>query len=375
MKRFYAPLIVLLLGAVLAAAFRIETRTVDAGESREAVLNPWLAAGRLLQRQPLTVRFAPEYGGLPRHARVIVLATPLDYLDEDEQDALLQWVRDGGHLVSELIEVSDGDKADSDELLSAQLDVQLREHDFSADERRALVNEKGPRPTLLSGEGTLQASFTADYYLVAGKRAAAWSASDRYGHHALRFNTGRGRITLVSDLEWMQNRHLGRGDHGALLWRVVDARPGDEVWLVPGVERPSLLALILEKATPLVVSLGVFVLAWLWSASRRFGPLAPVPEPARRRLAEHMEASGRYLMRHQGLARLHDASRQRLLALVHRRHPQWRTLAAPELAHRLAERAGIEPAAVNRLLQHDAPTQLLQFAADIRLINRLRKAL
>lgn len=375
MKRFYLPLFLLLLLACAVASFRIETRTVDTGESREARLNPWLAAGRLLERQGLRVRNAPEYGGLPAHADVIVLATPLDYLDEAEQDALLQWVRQGGHLVSELTDISDSNKSGSGELLAEQLNVRLLEHDFSASEQKELLREKGGRPTRLDAEGTVRADFTADYFLTAGKRAPAWIASDRYGPHAMRFATAKGRITLLSDLEWLANDHLGTGDHGALLWRVVDAAPGAEVWLVPGVERPSLLAVILEKATPLLAAIAVFVLAWLWSASRRFGPLAPVPDPARRRLAEHLEASGRYLMRHGGLATLHDASRQRLLALVHRRHPQWRQLSAPELAQRLADRARIEPAAVQRLLQQAPPQQLLQFAADIRLINRLRKAL
>lgn len=375
MKRYYVPFFLLLLVACAAASFRIETQTVDAGESREARLNPWLAAGRLLERQALRVRFAPEYGGLPAHARVIVLATPLDYLDEAEQNALLEWVRQGGHLVSELTELSDSDKSGSGEALAEQLDVRLQEHDFNADARKELAREKTGRPTRLDGEGTVEAAFTADYFLAPGKRAPAWIAGDRYGPHVLRFAAGRGRITLLSDLDWMKNERLGEGDHGAVLWRVVDAEPGAEVWLIPGIERPSLLAVILEKATPLIAAIVAFILAWLWSASRRFGPLAPVPEPARRRLAEHLEASGRYLLRHGGLGALQGASRQRLLALVHRRHPQWRQLGAPELAQRLAERARIEPGAVQRLLQQEPPQQLLQFAADIRLINRLRKAL
>lgn len=375
MKRFYLPLFLLLLVACAVASFRIETRSVDRGESPEARLNPWLAAGRLLERQGLRVRTAPQYGGVPAHAGVIVLATPLDYLDNAEQDALLAWVRQGGHLVSELTDISASTRSGSSERLAAQLDVRLLEHDFSAAEKKQLAREKDGRPTRLDGEGTLQAGFTADYFLAAGKRAPAWSAGDRYGPHAMRFATGRGRITLLSDLAWLGNDRLGEGDHGALLWRVVDAAPGSEVWLIPGIERPSLLAVILEKATPLVVAISIFALAWLWSASRRFGPLAPLPEPARRRLAEHLEASGRYLMRHGGLGALHNASRERLLARVHRRHPQWRRLATPELAQRLAERARIEPAAVQRLLQQAPPQQLLPFAADIRLINRLRKAL
>lgn len=373
MRRLF-PVLLLLLALLAAAGFRLETRTRDTGLSHEARLNPWLAAGRLLQREHLRVRFSPEYGGLPAHADVLVLATPLDYLDDTEQAHLIAWVQRGGHLVTELQEVTeDGDRPG--ESVARDFDVRLREHEFSEAEQKALLKESGPRPARLDTEGSIAVDFEADYYLQPGRRAAQWQVADRYGAHALRFASGRGRITLVSDLGWMNNREFGHGDHALLLLRLVDAAPRAEVWLVHGVERPSLFALAWEKAGGVLLAVALFVLVWLWAASRRFGPLLPVAAPARRRLAEHLEASGRYLLRNGGLAPLYDASRQRLLAQVQRRHPQWRHLDVAALADQIARRAGLEAGAVQRVLAHDPPDQLLQFAADIRLINRLRKAL
>lgn len=368
------PLFLLLLAAFMAAGFRLETHTRYSGESREARLNPWLAAGRVLERERLQVRFAPEYGGLPAHADVLVLATPPDYLDENEQAQLLDWVRRGGHLVTELQDVSSGRESPG-EAIARQLDVRLREHDFNEQEHTFLLQNDGPRPTRLDREGRILARFQAEYFLEPGGRAPQWQVTDRYGAHALRFAVGRGRISLVSDLAWVSNRLIGKGDHALLLLRLVDAAPGATVWLVHGIERPSLLALVWENAAALLVAMAVFVAAWLWAVSRRFGPLLATPTPARRRLAEHLEASGRYLLRAGGLDRLHDASRQRLLATVQRRHPQWRHLAPPALAEQIAQRAGVEADAVQRVLAGDAPDHLPQFAADIRLLNRLRKAL
>lgn len=374
-KNWQLPLLLLLLAAFFMACFRIEVMQQDRGYSREAMLNPWLAAGRLLEKEGLKVRFAPDYARLPARARVLVLATPLGYLDAGEQLALMNWVKAGGHLVLALQNEGGvaGDSTDAG--LGKALDVRLRRQKPDLEASRELAREPRLQPTQVAGEGTLQTHFNPWTYLQAGKLAPDWQVRDRHGSHALRFALGQGRITVLSDLDWMDNRDLGEGDHAALLWRVVDALPGDEVWLVHGSQRPSLLALIWEAASRFLIALALLVLAWLWAASRRFGPPLSVLPAERRRLSEHLEASGRYLARHGGLNVIFDASRQRLLAQVQRRHPQWRRLPSPELARQLAARARIESGAVQRLLEGDAPDHLLQLAVDIRLINRLRKAL
>lgn len=375
MKRWRLPLLLALLGILFSACFTFETTEQDAGYSREAISNPWLAAGRVLERNRLQVRYAPAYAGLPAKASVLVLATPLEYLDESEHAALLAWVRRGGHLVTEIDEEADDEAGRARNPVVRELGVHLGEHEFSDDDRRQLAKEKGPRATRLPGEGVLQTRFLASYFLQPGRLAPLWSAEDKHGVHALRYRLGEGRVTVLSDLVWMNNGRIGEGDHAGLLWRVIDTTAGHEVWLVHGSERPSLLALIVEQATPLLVALAICIAAWLWAASRRFGPLQPVTQGGQRRLAEHLEASGRYLLRQGGLKTLFDSSRERLLAHVQRRHPQWRRLPTPELAARLAERARIESAAVLRVLETDEPLHILQFAADLRLINRLRKAL
>jgi hypothetical protein len=373
MKRWRVPLLIALLIAFFLACFTWEYAQRDAGYTREARLNPWLAASRLLEANGLRVRSAPEYSRLPPKARVLVLATPLQYLDLREQTELLAWVQRGGHLVVEAPEA--GSRPDSGNLIGSRLDAQLRRHDL--DDVAAEKLEDGPQHRLLQlgDDYAVRAGFNAYTWLAAGKVAPRWAAKDKYGVHALRFDLGDGRVTLLSDHDWLHNTRIGEADHAALLWALLDARKGDEVWLVHGIERPSLFALLREAAAPFLLALSGFVLVWLWAISRRFGPLASVLPPARRRLAEHLEASGRYLLRHGGLGLLYDASRQRLLAQVQRRYPQWRRLPSAELAAQLAARARIESGAVLRVLESGAPDQLLQFAADIRLINRLRKAL
>jgi hypothetical protein len=372
MKRWRLPVLVPLLVTFFLACFTWEYTQRDTGYSREARLNPWLAVGRLLEANGLRVRMAPEYGKLPPQARVLVLATPLEYLDLREQSELLSWVQSGGHLI---VDAPEADAREDSDLIGSKLDTQLRRPDFDDVAEDKLDNESEYRPLQLGETYVVQAGFSPYAFLEAGKVAPRWSAKDKYGTHALRFMLGDGRVTLLSDHYWLSNRSIGEADHAALLWAIVDARRGDEVWLVHGIERPSLFALVREAAAPFLLALAGFVLVWLWAISRRFGPLGNVLPRGRRRLTEHLEASGRYLLRHGGLGLLYDASRQRLLAQVQRRYPQWRRLPSAELATHLAARARLESGAVLRVLESGAPDQLLQFAADIRLINRLRKAL
>jgi catechol 2,3-dioxygenase-like lactoylglutathione lyase family enzyme len=390
-----------LLLAILFACFTLEKKTQDRGFSSEAWMNPWLAAGRLLEMRGMNVRFAPEYASLPPHARVIVLATPLDILDSKEQQTLLAWVKQGGHLVTEMQSISNEDNAnpdESDDLLTRVLDVRLYEHEEKKEAGKPLQAQKpddGLHTVIVTDEGSLQTGFDRDYFLQAGQRPPEWKVSDEIGAHVLRFPLGKGHVTLLSDSAWMDNRQLARGDHGALLWRVVSTtgnaessrndttntaasaaqKRNNEVWLIHGQERPSLLRLMWEAGAALMIVVAVFVLAWLWQSTQRFGPPRPLPAQDRRRLSEHLEASGRYLLRQQALAGLFDASRQRLMAEVQTHYPQWRRLPPERLAQHLGERAGIESGAILRLLNTEVSDNLLQFAADIRLINRLRKAL
>lgn len=394
MKRWLPLFILALLPAAFFAGFTLEKQDRDIGPSSEARLNPWLAAGRVLEKQGQNVRFAPSYGSLPRHADVIVLATPPEYLDRKEQTALLNWVRQGGHLVTELQTVSTADEApDENDLLYKTLGVQL--HDAADEENEAAtesdpdntartgaepkpVTKTTPRtylPTQIAGEGEIQSTLDADYFLSYHAAPPEWVVHSGERAHALRFVHEKGRITVLSDLLWLHNRNLGTADNAALLWRIVNAKAGATVWLVHGEERPSLLALLLQNAGLLLKAAALFVLVWLWQASRRFGPVHAARENNRRRLSEHLEASGRYLLQHGATALLLDASRQRLLHDVQRQHPQWRRLPAEKLAQHLGARAQLESAAILRVLNTGTPDNLLQFTADIRLLNRLRKAL
>ncbi|MDP2228137.1 MAG: DUF4350 domain-containing protein [Moraxellaceae bacterium] len=376
LRRFLPLAIFLLISAVLVACFTLRETERPAGYSREAQLNPWLAAGRLLEARGLSVQPSPAYSRVPAHADVIVLASSPVLLAPEVRTALMDWVEDGGHLVFPA-----SDSADQAEWLKP-LGLRVRtgsednedEGAENAPEALARLFNIPSRTLEIPGEGWLKVSLY-DPAIIAARTEPLWGARDDKGWRLLRQPWGDGRVTVVTDLGWVSNRHIGTNDHAALFWRLVDAEPGHDVMLVHGADQPSLLSLLMESAAPLLLAVAVFVVVWLWQSAQRFGPLTERAPPVRRRLSEHLEAAGRHLYRLGRSDLLLDASRQRLLADVQRRHPQWRRLPSAELAVQLGRRAGLEPAAIVRVLQHRASSPLLQLAADLRLINRLRKAL
>lgn len=367
--RLRLPLAMLLLLVLGLACFTVREVPRDAGMSREAQLNPWLALTRLLEGRGLTVAASPAYTRLPTRTDLIVLAPAMETLPLEARDALLRWVRAGGHLV-----VAASGSGDERQWLSA---LGLRVHRLDGPQAEAEAVPAFPELPWhlleIPGEGRLRGQLPAALTLHADS-AVDWAVRDRLGWRALRLRLGAGALTLTTSLQPLHNRQIGNGDHAALAWRLLDARPGLRVLLVHGEARPSLWHLLLAQAGPFFAALALSLAVWLWQSGQRLGPLAPAAPPPRRRLAEHLEASGRYLARLGRRDLLIAASRQRLLADVARRHPHWRHLPAPALAEALGRRAGLEPAAIARMLQ-DTPDHLPQLAADLRLIQRLRKAL
>src|SRR5206468_1847446 len=103
----------------------------------------------------------------------------------------------------------------------------------------------------------------------------------------------------------------------------------------------SLTGFLVQHALPALVAAGLLLALWLWRIAPRFGPVAPDAPPARRRLLDHLRASGRYYWS-QGLrARLVLAARDAALRRIARSQPDFAGAAANEKEERLAALVGM----------------------------------
>ena len=126
-------------------------------------------------------------------------------------------------------------------------------------------------------------------------------------------------MTLLTDMDVFTNNRLADHDHADFLWALVERRPGGQVWLQYQTMIPSLAHLLWRHAWMPLLGLLLTLLAALWRYSRRLGPLWVPRSAEQRRLAEHLQASSRFLWRHGAGPVLLQATRQYTLRLLERR--------------------------------------------------------
>ena len=345
--------------------------SVDAGFQKQARLNRLLAAELLLERfgRPASSHDALEQ--LP--AVQVTLLLPVSRRDWSAQRTaeLAAWVRSGGHLIA--VAESADEEGSNDTLLQqfgvASVPVEA-DAKVAAGVKDVFSHYAEVDVRVDDSERLLQVSFNANRGLLTEREPLAATAT---AVHAVSFVAGQGRLTVLSDARFLTNSYLAEHDHGAFLWYLVSQTESDDVWLVHRNRTASLWQLMYASAWPVLVGLGVISMLLLWTVSRRFGPLLPATSAPRRRLLEHIEASGRFLWRHGKAMSLVDDSRQTLLRTLELRHPGW--AAADDLASRLSNVTGVDVDTIERVLNRTSITKEDDFVNTMRVLETMRKQL
>ncbi|MBO0613878.1 DUF4350 domain-containing protein [Thiothrix fructosivorans] len=247
-------LIVLLIALVLTTGTfwflkTYEYKAVDeyVGLRGEANSNPLFAARLFLQRMGIPAERKDNLQTLPPLDTVLLLDMPDNSLSRQKMDNILAWVERGGHLIT---------------------------HPATIQQDADLIPNNEELRTI--------------------KR-------------------GKGLMTLVANLDRIENTAIGdeARANAKFLWQLVHkhhAVPAG-VWLIHQDAMPPLWQLIWKHAWALVLTLALLLPLTLLALSPRFGPLIPQPAPGRRRILEHIHASGLFMwQRHRkhGDTQYHD---------------------------------------------------------------------
>ena len=145
-----------------------------------------------------------------------------------------------------------------------------------------------------------------------------------------------------------------------------------KVWFVFDRDSDSLFGLILEHLLEPFVA-GLLLLALhLWHRAKRFGPLAPAPQLARRSLMEHLEASAHFNWRHQQIQPMVQKQREDIrhrFILRYGSHHQ-----EEFVMNTLAKTSELTPEQVRWALKAEPPEREQEFTQLIRLLQQLRNA-
>ncbi len=336
------------------------SKTVHTGFQGPARSNPLLAAEYLLKRMGATVmatKTVPDLKKLEKEDTLILIQED-SALSEAQVDLLRVWITLGGHLifVSDTLQNDEQDEPTEaeDEPSPDPLLTFLQVSQYKNDAEESDLEPD--QPTQVTWQDySLQVAFSPNYRLE-GTRSPVLKIGDDNGIHLLTYSIGEGIVTVLSDLWFIENDAIEKYDHAQFLWHLVNVKqPVTRVWLVrqrllPRSEAtdsqqaqvPTLWQLLWLHGWTIILSVATLILFWLWFASRRFGPVLPEPPLTRRRLLEHIEASGHFLWQHGQAQRLWNATKQALMTRLKVVHPDWSRLSNQELSERLAQMSGWE---------------------------------
>jgi hypothetical protein len=361
-RAFVAGGLALALGVWAYSHLERVPERVYTGYSGEAARNPLLAFQRLVERmggRASTLRKAAELDALPREA-TLVLARRRYGMTPSRAARVRQWIESGGHLVVEAERVGDPD------VLLDMLGVV-----------RQRTGNAGTIPLTLPGS---RREYRVMREPMAISRPHGDAAASSHADTMLvEFRYGRGHVSALSGFHFMRNHAIGELDHAAYAWGLIGLGRGPDapapvVLVAPGSDRPSLVGWLAENAAGAVAAIFVLLALWLARKVRRFGPVVPQPDGGRRRLLDHLRASGRFEWSAHAAPRLLGAAREACLGSVARARPLLAGIDGEERVARFAELTGLAPADVEHALAGEASTPR-SFTAAVRTLQAIEEKL
>ena len=135
---------------------------------------------------------------------------------------------------------------------------------------------------------------------------------------------GRGRVTVISNFDFLQWKELGKADHAELIWHLSAPR-SERRPTVLLMLRPTSVQLgvwLVEHAWMVLLTSLVLLCVWIWHVVPRFGTLLPSVLAPRRSLREHMRAAGGWFASRSDWTSLVTPVRVRFWTRLAQRHPR-----------------------------------------------------
>lgn len=351
--------------------FSLVEEVVDSGLPAAARQNPLLAAERFLAANSRRVKSLPSLGALPPGDATLIIPGERFDVGPERAAALLDWVRAGGHLVVKAETVwSEQERLRHDWLLTPLGVVPAYSDEVTEDSGLPLDVD------LADADDFMQVNLSREHVLITGNRTRPYVAlGSEYGNHILQYRLGEGVLTVLSQAGFMKNGLIGKYDNAALLWHLASVRPQGEIWLVYAGEMPPLWRWIWQNAWMVVLSFAVLLAAWLVARGRRFGPPLPTPTLERRRLLDHVKASGLFLWRTGHHERLLQGARDALHRDLSLQHPGLAKRAQTEQAAQLARLSGCNEEDIYRAMFQPCAADEFEFTRTIQLLANLRTKL
>lgn len=368
------------LGYLVSGQMEKVTKDIYIGFSGEARSNSLFAARLFLKRMGIPAEKVDVYEleNLPSIDTVIIINTYRSSLTEERIKKILAWVERGGHLVTVIGDVYDEDDPD---ILQSILDVRSEDTRYLKNEFFNQKDDKDDSEFDPRAEITLK-GLDKKYILnvkyidpIKTNNEADEKVLVKGVVYLINRVYGEGLITISSDLNFAENRNIEDEDHAELFWQIVHFKHKHigNVWLLNSDDVPALSSWLWNYAWQLILTLIVFLGLWLYSLSPRLGPIIPNKELNRRRLLEHIQASGHFFWNKDQQDKLIESSQQSVLQKMSTLFPAWHQLGVDEQIKLVSEYSGLPAEELGPLLYSSKQRSMDEFIHLVQQLEMIRK--
>ena len=349
---------------------------------KEARRNPYLAFERLLQElgRPIERLESPRsLDQLPAQSILILDESRRRNVTPARVERLLDWVHGGGYL-------SVAAENASDDPLLRKLGVshyQAPQGQCAPCTKDKTEEEADDDDPPVEIEVTLpinQTRYRLEHFgrgLSSSSPEPAWQAGSAKERSALlHFRWGRGHITVIDDLSFVDNHSLGDHDHAELIWALLQHYQAQgKIHLASRMEIQTLWQWLAESAWMLLISGALLIALWLWRIIPRFGGTCPSPIDERRDLTQHLSAIGRSVWREGGVTHWLSVVRHALNKRLSLRYPDLNRMDASEKRMVLAKIADCKTKDIHSALMSGQAQSAEEFTRTMQTLQRLDQRL
>jgi hypothetical protein len=388
-KIIIAMLLLAILGLVYMARDKFEriTEEIDIGFKGEARSNSLYASRLFLKAMGIPAEKVELYAldNLPATDTVLVINTHRTTLSTARIDKILKWVEQGGHLLTiaapNYLE-EDGYK----DALQHKLGVSIVRAYYLTNANKQSNGENAQNEQDETDDdqpSTVSVALAGidKTYTVAMDSFYPIQSKTQQGEQIQLFNRtfllnkpyGNGLVSLISDLELIENNWIEEYDHAEFFWQLIHRHHVSprNVWLLNSDDMPPLWQWLWQYASAFIITLLLLSLLWFFGIAQRFGPLIPQPVLDRRRILEHIQASGYFLWQHDQ-QQLIQSSRESVQQKFATLFPAWHQLNQQEQLKYASEYSKLSIDELQYLLYEEKKLSADGFTLLIQQLEKLR---
>jgi hypothetical protein len=192
---------------------------------------------------------------LPKASIQFMLLIEPPMFSEEEQEKWIKWMKRGNDL---------------------WLIAKYPEDFFDAKTNKVESAKNSPIKQIQTNDGSYEASVETSLRLVP-KAGDEIIFEDASGPIAITRSYGKGELTVLLTPEWFQNKNILKNDHLPLILALFERVDPEVVWFNDYIHGFNSQFAILEAYPEWFIlsfaQVALFVLLWIWSKGRRFGPV------------------------------------------------------------------------------------------------------